>query len=173
MTASRVVSSLRKFGRFSGQQIGLAGTINMENSIEDVKQILERNNYKVVVFSTDGGCIAIFPNRVEPPISGLTRIHYQYNDNGLRIIVSDEAGNIYKDAIYACPIYIQRLLMFSHIVKRCMYINYTIALATFIVGENVVEEDDFYQVCANPKMTTEDLELENQLKPIIDRKSVV
>jgi hypothetical protein len=139
----------------------------MENNIEAVRGILERNDYQVTAFATDNGCLVIYPERVEQPVCSLTRIQYEYTNVGLRVIVSDEEGNIHKDKIYICPVYAQRLLMFSHIIARCIHISYAVALIVFVTGEDKVEEEVFYASCVNPAMSPSDIALENELKPII------
>jgi len=141
--------------------------MGMENNIAEVRNILERNDYQVTVYSTEDGCLSVYPARVEQPIAGLTRIQYQYTQEGLRIIISDEDGKIHKDKIFPCPVYAQRLLMFTHIIAKCLYINYAIALISFTLNETQVEEAEFYEGCTNKYMDKTDLALEEELKPII------
>jgi len=137
------------------------------NNLNAVKQMLGRNNYQVTAFVTDNGALVVYPERVEPPVCAVTRIQYDFVDEGSRVLIFDEEGNLHKDKVYECPHYAQKLLMFAHIIARCIHINFAITLITFVNGENEVSEEDFFEACKSKFYTEDDYRLENELKPII------
>jgi len=139
----------------------------MDNDLLEVQQILERNDYRVELTATAGGCTAKFPTRVEVPLSPCAKHQYEYVENGLRATLINEDGIIYSDRIYKCPTYSQRLLMFSHIISKCLSIDFAVALINFIYDNQSVNEDVFYHICSSKYMTEQDTLLEMELKPII------
>ena len=139
---------------------------NPEN-VTHIKKILERNNYQVTTLATDNGCLVVYPERVEHPPCPAIRVQYEYTPHGLHTTVLDEEGKVHRDRLYPCPPYGQRLMMFAHIISRCLQINYAVALIGFMVNDAEVEEEIFYEACMNKHLSTEEATLEDELKPLI------
>lgn len=158
----------KKFGRFSGQQEGLGGTIDMQHDIPKIKALLAKNEYQVTVLVTASEIVARFPLRLEPPMFGPITICYKYVDNGLQIVTTSDEGNIVEEQFIQCPVYATRLLLFSHIIQRCLAMNYTFAVAQFTINDDEdVGEEELYQACINEVMTPDDIALEDKLKPVV------
>lgn len=135
--------------------------------VENIKKILERNDYQVTAFATDNGCLVIYPERVEEPTCPSIKVQYEYTPDGLHTVILDDNNSILKDRLYVCPNYAQRLLMFSHIISRCIQINYAVALIGFMEGDQGVDEERFYEACTNSRLSPEEAAIEDVLKPII------
>lgn len=138
----------------------------MEN-IEAIKTILDKHSYRVAIETTPDGCIATFPKHIEEPEQDSIRIQYAFGDNQIRIIVYDEDGQAVIDVFQPCPNYAQKLLILSDIVVRSLRMNFTVALAKFILDGEEISEEDFYDKWINVLCSEDDNALSRKLKPLI------
>jgi len=142
----------------------LDGTIYMETLAE----LLDRNDYRVIVQTTDGGCLTTFPNRVELPTPHFYRLYQEFRTGGVLVCRHDEAGSeVDLPVTTPCPPYAQRVYTMYHILSYCMSIGYAGGAIKFMVGDKEVEEDEFYDANCSPHMLLTDIGKESQLRMLI------
>lgn len=135
--------------------------INKEQK-DKIIEILDRNEYRVLVQNIDNGILAIYPQRVEYPSIHQSFFYYTFDLDKLNITVKDAEGNIKVNFDHKCPWYAQKLLVLSDILTRCTRINYSIPFIKYIIeGEEVEDEVFFAQLDTEPSEQTE------MLKPIV------
>ena len=148
--------------------MGLGGTIDMRNATpKDVMVLLDRNDYRVIMNKTDGGCLTIFPNRIELPGLEFTRLYQEFFSNGVSTATHDENGIELTTCIYPCPSYSHRLFTIYHAIYHCMCINYEMSYMRFMIKDAEVSGEAFFQEHSSPFMNSEDIVLENRLRTLI------
>lgn len=135
--------------------------------IGPIKELLARNHYRVELTARENGCIATFPERIEEPTCPSLKIFFGYTPQGLYAVFFNEEKRLSEEQLFDGPLYAQKLMMFSHIITRCMQIGYNPGLIAFLDGEKELGEEEFYPLCNNTALSAEEQELENALKPIV------
>lgn len=134
---------------------------------QDVAKLLDRNDYRVVMQKTDGGCLTTFPNRVELPIHGFARLYQEFANDGIVVCTHDEAGAELETTNVQCPAYAQRLFTIYHVIFHCMSIGYEIAFIKFVLDGSEVSEEAFFQEHVSPFMDQSEVMKENTLRNLI------
>jgi len=146
----------------------LDGTIDMQTiPSQDVAALLDRNDYRVVMQKTDGGCITHFPVRAELPTPGFLRLYQEFTKDGVLVCEHEEGGLELDKYEVPCPPYAQRLYTIYQVVYHCMGIGYDVNLVKFVVNDHEVEEQDFFDAHASSFMDTSDIKNENILRNIV------
>jgi hypothetical protein len=122
----------------------------MNNQITHVKKLLDRNDYRVAVHATDGGCLALFPQRIEPPETGFAKLYQQFNPDSVLLCTQDEHGVELTDENIPCPVYAQKLFTIYQVIFHCFGIGYNITLIKFMHKNEEIDEDEFLNCHLNP-----------------------
>lgn len=158
----------KKFGKSSGQLEGFGGTINMQNNTpEKLAALLDKNDYRVIVRTTDSGCLTEFPKRLELPVIPFVKLYQEYTPEGLLTCEYDESGAELRTQEISCPSYAQRLFTIYHVVYHCMSINYDLQFIKFVVDKEEVDEETFLKAHTSPSMVNEDVVKEASLKNLV------
>lgn len=159
---------LKKFGKFSGQLAGFAGTIYMKQITDkDIAKLLDRNDYRVVMQKTDGGCLTHFPHRSELPVQVFSRLYQEFTEDGILEATHNEMGEEIESNIIKCPPYAHRLFTLYNVIHHCMEIDYEMSLIKFVLDDNEVPEEAFFQAHVSPFMDNADTMRENTLRNLI------
>ena len=134
---------------------------------QDVAKLLDRNDYRVVMQKTDGGCITHFPKRTELPIPGFARLYQEFGEQGILMCTHDEAGTEVDTTNVLCPPYAHRLFTLYSVICHCMGIGYEIAFIKFVLDGREVNEEAFFQEHSSPFMEQKDTARENTLRNLI------
>jgi hypothetical protein len=118
--------------------------------------LLDENDYRVVVQLTDRGCMTSFPDRKEDPKLGFSRLYQEFTPTGVLICEYDNSVKELAKGEMECPEYAQRIFTLYKIIIHCMNIGYDIGLIKFSVHDKEVDENTFMSY-HNP-MKTPDIE---------------
>jgi hypothetical protein len=133
----------------------------------ELAELLDRNDYRVVVKTTDGGCLAEFPQRRELPIMPFVRLYQEYKPEGILTCEYDESGAELRTQELSCPSYAQRVFTVYHVIYHCMGIGYDLQLIKFVADKDEVDEETFLKADTSPFMVDEDVQKEVVLKNLI------
>jgi hypothetical protein len=136
-------------------------------NIDEIQKILERNNYQIIIRNIENGIIVTYPEKLEPPALESEITQFFFTQNGIRIIIYSNDGNIVSDKTVPCCIYAQKIIVFCHIILRCIFMDFPLPLIKFILNDIDVSEDEFYNKCENILMLEDDYKLDELLRPII------
>ncbi len=131
---------------------------------QDVAKLLDRNDYRVVMHKTDGGCLTDFPKRTELPIHGFVRLYQEFTEDGILEATHDEAGSEMETHVIPCPAYAHRLFTLYNVIYYCMGIGYDIAFIKFMLEDSEISEEAFFQEHVSPFIATADTVRENTLR---------
>jgi hypothetical protein len=113
------------------------------NTLKDIAEILDRNDYRVTMTKTDNGCIAHFPQRVELPLRDFARLYQEFDRHRVLICTYDEDGQEIEKCHVDCPPYAQSLFTIYHVIYCCIGIGYDLPLVKFVVDGNEVDDEVF------------------------------
>ncbi len=134
---------------------------------KDIAKLLDRNNYRVIVHKTDGGCLTQFPNRIEPPIPRFTRLYQEFTSTGILTCISDESGVELEKNNILCPAYAHKLFTIYNIMLYCLMINYEMSFIKFVLDADEVSEEAFFQAHTSSFMKPDDIMRENTLRNLV------
>lgn len=134
---------------------------------DEIAELLDRQEYRVVVQATDGGCLTHFPKRVELPTPGFVRLYQEFLPTGVLTCEYDENGAEMVKYETPCPIYAQRLYMLYQVIFHCMGIGYDIAFIKFIVNKEEVDEDNFFLAHKSPFALGTETTQETKLRQLL------
>lgn len=139
----------------------------MEITCNELAQLLDRNDYRVVVQTTDGGCIAQFPERVEEPTPGFVCLYQEFTPEGISTYEYDMDGEELTCQHTDCPVYAQRLFTLYQIIYHCMGIGYNVQLIKFLVDDKEVDEDSFFRANQSPYVMGLETNEETKLRQLM------
>lgn len=133
----------------------------------ELVELLDRNEYRVVMSQTDRGCLAEFPTRKEIPLLSFTRLYQEFTEKGVDCTTYDADGQELFTHKVSVPSYAQKIWTIYHVISQCMTIGYGSQAIKFKVGGNEAEEQLFLQKHVSPFATKGDAEKEEALQQLI------
>jgi len=138
-----------------------------EKSPNTVEEILDRNEYRVVVKKTDTGCVTHFPGRVEYPVVAFSRLYHEYKPEGVFVCAYDEDGQELCEWTISCPMYVQRAYIIYTIISQCIRMEYDTSMIKFMSGKETLSYEDFNSINLSPFMDMSDIMKEEKLDAIV------
>ena len=136
--------------------------------METLAELLDRNNYRVVVQHTDHGCLMTVPRRVELPAASFDRLYQEFQADGILVCQHDETGaEMEEPKIFKCPPYAQRLFVMYNILSYCMAVGYSGSAIKFMDGPDEVDEEEFHKAVVSPFMEEYEQGKEDKLRQIV------
>lgn len=134
----------------------------------NIAKLLDKLEYRVVVFVTNNGCVVSFPDRKQTPTLPFILMSMQYTEDGVHIQHTGSDGVELHSTIYECPPYAQRLLGQYYIMMTCIVIRYSLYYIKFMIDlDKEVSESEFFHAVRSPYMSEEMEEKEAILGQIL------
>jgi len=133
---------------------------------EEIKKLLDKHNYRIVVVETEGGCDASYPGTVIIPPRHPISVRYQYTPDSVITTAHNQDGDLVSFT-NQCPVYAQRLYVLYHIVRNCSFIAYPFPLVKFIYKQEEMSGEDFFGYVNNTLFDQNDVVKEDSLGPLL------
>ena len=139
--------------------------MNLQYYFQEVKQLLEKNDYQVIVRRDKNKIIVSYPLRVESPQSASFQAVYQITKGKLyfKIIIG---GQTILETPVDVPKYVYKSVIIANVAKTCMDLEYHTEFIRFYDGDREVSQDDFSQL-EFVKLSIDDARRQNALTNII------
>lgn len=133
----------------------------------ELAKLLDKNEYRVIITKTDGGCIASFPRRVELPTFMFARLYQEFVSSGVDCTTYSEDGAQLVTQRIKIPSYACKMWTIYNIVNQCALIGYSGVAIKFVIGEEEVNEEVFLREHLDPFVDEDDKVKEEELQKII------
>lgn len=133
----------------------------------ELAQLLDRNEYRVVITKTDQGCLTEFPTRTEMPILAYAKIYQEFTEDGVACTTYDSEGTELFTQDVSVPSYAQKVWTVYNVISNCMAVGYGPQAIKFKVGENEVDERGFLSAHVSPFAVDGDDKKEQALQQLI------
>ena len=139
--------------------------MNLQYYFQEVKQLLEKNDYQVIVRRDKNKIIVSYPLRVESPQSASFQAVYQITKGKLyfKIIIG---GQTILETPVDVPKYVYKSVIIANVAKTCMELEYHTEFIRFYDGDREISQDEFSQVDI-VKLSANDTRRQNSLVNII------
>lgn len=112
----------------------------------DIKKILDRNNIRPILEAGENCCIVKTPERLFPQEVPETTTRFIFENDGLTVQSLRETELIQEKKI-ECPAYTRKIFTLLSFINICTIFQFPFQYAKFIIKDEEVDKDTFYNRC--------------------------
>lgn len=132
------------------------------SNIENIKDLMRKHGYQVVLKVKSGIVTAKFPKRaIKPECQPFSNVYSVVKD-GVKVVTDDDLTEVIK-----VPKYAQRVIILTDIARICRIIRYNTNLISFNVDDKEVTYKEFKDSLLKPKLTKAQLAKEQTLEEFV------
>lgn len=118
--------------------------MNLQYYFQEVKKLLENNNYQVTVHRHKNKIVVSYPLRIEQPSSASFQSVYYISKQKLyfKLLIDNK---VIIDSLVDVPAYVYKGIIISNIIKNCLDLEYHTEFIRYY--DNIeVSQEDFWQL---------------------------
>jgi hypothetical protein len=116
----------------------------MSNKNQQIADILDRNDYRVIVVDNYKGVAITFPAQYEDPVIDKVMFVLEYGKDKVTIHTYNEDNEFVGSEDDECPSYCQVSYLMYRLMKTCGLMQYPLELVKYIINDEDCSMEDFF-----------------------------
>ena len=139
----------------------------MSNKNQQIADILDRNDYRVLVVDNYKSVAIAFPARYEDPVIEKVMFVFTYDKDKVKIYEYNEDNELYLSETDECPSYCQVSYLMYRLMKTCGLMQYPLELVKYMINDEDCSIEDFFAYQIEHYVGDEDKEKDSLLRSLM------
>lgn len=142
---------------------------NSQYYFEQVKKLLERNNYVITVRAHDNGCILSIPKTVDLEVRNEIQIEFSFNEEKGGVDLVTNYDNKKQSMFFTCPPYVRTLLIMCVIMNICIINGYGYEFIDFYIDDKKYNTGEFFANIYDKNLDEEEFKKQEDMSRILSK----